>query len=403
MKTISLTLELHEPVHLKRYRFFDIGADHNYLDIGRNRYAACQKALESCVPVNELLEWLSERYSGRLRIGLYVSGTAMEQFRSYAPEVVKGLKRAASGYAEMVGGTYSYSLSSLAGEDAFGYESYRHSEMLYKEFGQVPETFCNTRLLYSDGIGRMVARQGYKSMMIEGAEQLLGWKSPNYAYANASNPRLRLAARNARLCRDIVEVFSSGMEPDAAADKIVMRIGREQGEVINIMLRYEDICGGESDRKRLKILESLLVRTLESGVCEYATPRECLTKLQPIGLLHAPDTCMRSGEEVDLWGLLGSELQQEAFSQLYAQTPKILALADKDYTHVWEFMQCCEHFERMSANGSGRTESSACEAFINYMNILNDYSLELDKHISAKGTDFEHIESESFEYEYENS
>ena len=405
MKTISLTFELHEPVHLKRYRFFDIGADHNYLDIGRNRYQTRQMALASYIPVNEMLEKLLRRYAGNLRIGLYVSGTAMEQFRSYAPEVVKGLKRiAASGYAELIGGTYSYSLSSLAGEDAFGYETYRHSEMLYKEFGQAPETFFNTRLLYSDEIGRMVAQQGYKSMMIDGSEYLLGWKSPNYIYANALQPKLRLSARNSSLSRDITEFFSADISPVTAADEIAMRIDREEGEVINIMLRYRDICGSvDAVVNSLKILELLTERTIGNHDCEYAKPQECRTKLQPVGILHAHDTCMRTGDDLDLYGLLGNELQQEAFSQIYSHSPAVFALGEKNYTHVWEFMQGCEHFEQMSAGGTGRSESDACEAFINYMNILNDYALELDERLAVKGTNFEHVEVESFEYEYENS
>ena len=32
MKTICLYFEIHHNVHLKRYRFFDIGRDHYYYD-----------------------------------------------------------------------------------------------------------------------------------------------------------------------------------------------------------------------------------------------------------------------------------------------------------------------------------------------------------------------------------
>lgn len=32
MRTICLYFEIHQIIHLKRYRFFDIGADHYYYD-----------------------------------------------------------------------------------------------------------------------------------------------------------------------------------------------------------------------------------------------------------------------------------------------------------------------------------------------------------------------------------
>ena len=32
MKTICLYFEIHQIIHLKRYRFFDIGTDHYYYD-----------------------------------------------------------------------------------------------------------------------------------------------------------------------------------------------------------------------------------------------------------------------------------------------------------------------------------------------------------------------------------
>lgn len=196
-------------MRLKTYRFFNMGIDHNYLDDARNRTLMQRAAAECYLPMNDLLLELIKSTGGRLRVSFYISGTALEQMRSYAPDVLRGFRKlAATGCAEFVGGTYSYSLAALAGREEFTAEVQRHAEMIREEFGQTPDAFFNTAMLYSDSIGETVASLGYKTMLAEGAKHLLGWKSPNYVYAGATNQKLRLLLRNYRLSDDLAFRFS---------------------------------------------------------------------------------------------------------------------------------------------------------------------------------------------------
>ena len=384
MKTITLTFGMHAPIYLKRYRFFDIGATHDYLDIACNRTETRRIAAEIYIPLTTMLERMLKRHEGRLRIAIYVSGIAMEQFRSYAPDVVKGLKRIANtGFAEFTGGTYSYSLSSLAGVEAFGHEVSRHAEMVRREFGQQPETFCNTALLYSDEIGYMASSLGYKTMFAGGSSNLLGWRSPGYIYANAANQRLKILPRNEQIS---VELHTA-------------EIDSTEGEIINIVTDFHyGFVHGMTPAEWVYACESFIEQTLRTGTYNYALPRECARKHQPVGLLHADTPC--AGED-GLTEWLGNELQQEAFAQLYARSGRVLSLSDRNYTHVWEFMQSLEHFERMSTRHPD--SSSAYDTFINYMNILSDFARELEHSTAAKGMKFEHTHPKAVEYEYEFS
>lgn len=109
----------------------------------------------------------------------------MEQFRLYAPEVIDSFKElAATGSVEFMAETYSHSLVSLVDEAEFKKQVKLHADLMKELFGQKPVTFRNTELIYSDEIGDMVARMGYKTMLTEGAKHVLGWKSPNYVYTN---------------------------------------------------------------------------------------------------------------------------------------------------------------------------------------------------------------------------
>ena len=386
-------------MRLKTYRFFNMGIDHNYLDDARNRTLMQRAAAECYLPMNDLLLELIKSTGGRLRVSFYISGTALEQMRSYAPDVLRGFRKlAATGCAEFVGGTYSYSLAALAGREEFTAEVQRHAEMIREEFGQTPDAFFNTAMLYSDSIGETVASLGYKTMLAEGAKHVLGWKSPNYVYANAIDQKLRLLLRNYKLSDDIAFRFSDKNwdQWPLTADKYVSWLASEDtpGEVINLFMDYETF--GEHQTADTGIFEFMraLPKAIlaQKGQLEFATVSEAAKKYQPVSVLHCPHVMSWADEERDVTAWLGNELQNEAFSKLYAQKEKVSALKNPDFDYVWSFMQTSDHFYYMATKwlSDGDVHSyfnpydSAYDAFINYMNVLSDFIIELDKAVAAK-------------------
>ena len=210
MKTVCLYFQVHQPWRLKKYRFFNMGKDHNYLDDLLNR-SIMQKVARQCyLPMNALLLKLIRENKGKFRCSFSITGIAIEQFRAYAPEVLESFKElAATGCVEFLAETYSHSLASLASKEDFTEQVKLHTALIKKEFGVKPTAFRNTELIYSDDIGAAVAEMGFRTMLAEGAKHVLGWKSPNYVYANAVNQKLRLLLRNYKLSDDIAFRFSN--------------------------------------------------------------------------------------------------------------------------------------------------------------------------------------------------
>ncbi len=186
MKTICLYFQVHQPMRLRKYRFFDMGKSHNYLDDAANR-SIMQKVARRCyLPMNALMLKLIEENRGGFKVTYSISGPAIEQFKAYAPEVLESFKKlAATGHVEFLAETYSHSLASLTDMDEFRSEVKRHVALMQAEFGQKPKSFRNTELIYSDAIGAEVAAMGFRAMLAEGAKHVMGWKSPNYVYAGA--------------------------------------------------------------------------------------------------------------------------------------------------------------------------------------------------------------------------
>ncbi len=398
MKTVCLYFQVHQPWRLKKYRFFNMGKDHNYLDDLANR-SILQKVARQCyLPMNALLLKLIEEHKGQFRCSFSITGIAIEQFKAYAPEVLESFKALAkTGCVEFLAETYSHSLASLASKEDFADQVKLHAQMIKKEFGVKPTAFRNTELIYSDEIGAMVSELGYKTMLAEGARHILGWKSPNYIYANAIDQKMRLLLRNYKLSDDIAFRFSNQGwdEYPLTADKYVSWLTSEEtpGEVVNLFMDYETF--GEHQGVETGIfdfMKALPAIALASGQLEFATVSEAAKKYQPVSVLHCPHTMSWADEERDVTAWLGNELQNEAFSKLYALKEKIAKLKSEDFNYVWNFMQTSDHFYYMATKwlSDGDVHSyfnpydSAYDAFINYMNVLSDFEIEVDKALEAK-------------------
>ncbi len=398
MKTISLYFQVHQPWRLKSYRFFNIGVDHNYLDDLLNRSIMQQIAADCYLPMNTLLLELIKSSKGAFRCSFSITGVAIEQFKLYAPDVLSSFKALAkTGCVEFLAETYSHSLASLANKDEFVEEVKRHAALIKKELGVTPTAFRNTELIYSDGVAEMVAEMGYKTMLAEGARHVMGWKSPNYVYASALNQKMRLLLRNYKFADDIAFRFSNQGwdEYPLTAGKYadwLANSSESEGDVINLFMDYETFGEHQkADTGIFDFMKALPAEVLSRGM-SFSTVSEASQISQPVAVLHSPHVMSWADEERDVTAWLGNELQNEAFAKLYALRDSVVKLKDPDFDYVWKFMQTSDHFYYMATKwlSDGDVHSyfnpydSAYEAFINYMNVLSDFEIELGAALERK-------------------
>ena len=395
MKTVNLYFQVHQPWRLKVYRFFNIGKDHNYLDDFTNR-AIMQKVARQCyLPMNALLLKLIKENKGAFKCSFSITGSAVEQFRAYCPEVLDSFRALAeTGCVEFLAETYSHSLASLSSKEDFVEQVKLHSKMIKEEFGKKPVAFRNTELIYSDQIGEMVSELGFKTILAEGAKHILGWKSPNFIYTNAIDNRLKVLMRNYKLSDDIGFRFSNqGWDQfPLTAEKYATWVAEDAGELVNIFMDYETF--GEHQKADTGIFDFMkaLPKAILAHDLKFATVSEAAKASQPVGVLHCPHAMSWADEERDVTAWLGNELQNEAFAKLYGLKDKVKALKNADFEYVWNFMQTSDHFYYMATKwlSDGDVHSyfnpygSSYEAFINYMNVLADFEIEVEKALAAK-------------------
>ncbi len=390
-QTLCLYFQVHQPYRLRRYRFFDIGKDHNYYDEFSNR-SIMRKVAERCyLPANKLMLELIKQYGKSFKIAYSISGVALEQFEQYAPDVLESFKALAkTGCVEFLGETYAHSIAVLKNPAEFEQQVKVHSDLIQKYFGQKPTTFRNTELIYSDDIGAKVAELGFTTMLTEGAKHVLGWKSPNYIYANAQNPRLKILLRNFRLSDDIAFRFSDRgwSEYPLTTDKYTAWLNAvdRKEEVVNLFMDYETF--GEHQWAASGIFEFLRYlpgKILAHTNFEFLTPSETAKKHQPMAPIKVNHPISWADEERDLTAWLGNELQNEAFNKVYAISDAVMNSGDASLVRDWRMLQNSDHFYYMSTKWFSDGDvhkyfnpyDTPYDAFINFMNVYSDFSLRL--------------------------
>ncbi|MDH6307562.1 alpha-amylase [Dysgonomonas sp. PFB1-18] len=380
MKNICFYFQIHQPHRLKRYRFFNIGGDHYYYDDFANEDFIQQVAEVSFVPANRVILDMIKEYKGKFKAAFSISGVALDQLEIYAPEVIDGFRELAdTGCVEFLAETQGHSLASLIDPEGFKKQVKDHSDKIESLFGQKPKVFRNTELIFSDEIAELVHEMGFIGMLTPGAKRTLGWKSPNYVYQSAAQPKLKLLMRNPKFSDDIATRFSNynWSEYPLTADKFINWIAAtpKEEQAINLFMNYEAL--GNFQKRSSGIFDFLkaLPRFAAEKNIGFATPSEVLNTLKPVGSISSMHPISWVGEERDVSPWLGNTLQQEAFHKLYEIAERVNLSQSRRLIQDWIYLQSSDHFYYMGTKNDLPFSPfpSPYEAFNTYMNVLSDF------------------------------
>ena len=383
MKTICLYFEIHQIIHLKRYRFFDIGTDHYYYDDYENERSITDIAERSYMPaLNTLLEMIkaNDKY---FKVAFSLSGVGIEQLEMHAPQVLEKLQQLnETGCVEFLAEPYSHGLASLINEESFAREVKKQCEKITEYFGQKPKVLRNSSLIYSDDIGLQVSQMGFKGMLTEGAKHVLGWKSPHYVYNCALAPNLKLLLRDVTLSDDISLRFNNSDWDGYPlfADNYINKIAAfpEEEQVFNIFMELSALGIAQPLSSNILDFINALPACAKTKGITFSTPTEICMKMKSVSALDVPDTLSWVDEERDVSCWLGNPMQREAFNKLYSVADRVRIANDPRINVVWDYLQASNNFRFMTTKPSNigldrGIYSSPFDAFTNYMNILGDF------------------------------
>lgn len=401
MKKICLCFQIHQPYRLRRYRFFDIGNEHHYSDDIQNAEIFSRIAETSYLPANRmLLEMLREH--PELRISYCISGLAIEQMEGYGQQLIESFRElVATGRVELLAETYAHSLTSLYDPVEFRSQVRMQQRKLRELFGMQPSrVLCNTELIYTDEISAEARALGFEAVLTEGAKHVLGWKSPNYIYSSSTEPSIKLLLRNPSLSELISRDFSRYDAPEypITADKLAGRVRwLPEGEDFTILYMNYEVLGSmhRAESGIFDFFRALPSIAKQEGV-GFATPSELLDLHKSVGELSVPYPISSSGEEKSTNEWTGNILQQGAMEKLREWGERVRTVQDQTILQDWLYLQSSDHFYYMNTvnwgGGGFSPYSSPYDAFNNYMNVLSDFDVRVEKE-APRSIDVEELNS----------
>ncbi len=382
MPDICLYAQVHQPYRLRRYRVFDIGSGTTYFDNAANRSILRRVADKCYLPTNRLLTEAIRQSGGGFRIALSLSGVLLDQLEADAPDALASFQElVATGGVELLSETFYHSLAALRDRDEFHQQVELHRNAIQRHFGQRPTVFRNTELIYDDAIAPVVQELGFNGILVEGADHVLGWRSPNYVYQSASAPGLRLLPRHYQISDDLGFRFSN-RDWDGwplTADKWADWIAASAESSVHVFLDYETF--GEHQWAETGIFDFL--RRLPDALAERQVAcvhPSTLAAREPAGTLSFPVPTSWADIERDTSAWLGNKMQQAAHERLYRLGPRLRALGDPCRLEAWRrlttsdhcYYMCTKWFADGDVHKYFNPHESPYDAFVAFMNALTD-------------------------------
>ena len=386
MTSICFYFQVHQPFRVRDYSFFDIGNSHFYEDDKKNEEILNKVADKCYLKANKKMMELIHRQDGKFKISYSISGTAIEQFEKYRPDVLQSfIDLSNTGCVEFLSETYSHSLSFIYSKPEFKRQVEKHSKIIKKYFNQTPKVFRNTELIYNNELASFIEGMGYKGIVCEGVDRLLNGRTPNFIYQPTGAPTIKLLLKNYLLSDDIAFRFSDTgwKEFPLTADKFKHWVHAiaGNGETINLFMDYETF--GEHQWESTGIfnfLDLLPAEILKHPDFDFKTPSEVIASYPARDTYDAHDFISWADTERDLSAWSSNSMQQESLKRIYSIEKDVLVCGDPDLLNVWEKLQTSDHFYYMCTKfwNDGDVHKyfspfdSPYDAYMYFMNIFSD-------------------------------
>jgi len=389
MKNICLFFQIHHPFSFQTFRFFDIGESKSYYDEWRIEREIQDAATNYYLPTNNYFLKLIHQYKGNVKLSFNISGSALDQFLIYAPQLITSFMQLAdTGQVEFTGSTDSHSIASLSDKKNEFIQSIKLSqERTEYYFGQKPKLFVNSDLLFNNRIARIAAEAGYPAILTNGTKKILQWRSPNYLYCTEDQKHIKVLFRNESISNELSSILINPDQSEARKQyeklSAILNTINPNEPIINIYLNYKSL-GGINRLEKQQLFQTFVSKIIKNKTYNFSLPSQMIEQYGPVSEIGTEEPICWV-EYFNSSYYPGNELQKDAISQLYKLSKKAKNTNENNLKIDWKNLQSSDHFHLMDENHPDHSSTSSAQstykskydAFINYMNILEDFRLRL--------------------------
>ncbi len=390
MPSICLYFQVHQPIRIREYTFFDIGERHDYFHDALNR-DLLDKVSDKCyLKANQILLETLEKMGGRFKVAFSFSGIFLEQIERHRPDVLASFQQLVNtGHVEILAETYYHSLAFLFSKKEFDRQVKLHEEKIKKLFGQKPAVFRNTELIYNNELAQHLEKLGYKGVLAEGTERILKENSPNFVQAAVGSDKIRVLTKNYGLSDDLAFRFSdkNWSEYPLSPARYANRVHKytDEADVLNLFMDYETFGEHQWEENGIfDVLRYFPEKALRHLDFDFKTPSEVIKAYAPKAVYDSPEFSSWADTERDISAWLGNSMQWDAAKKVYEWEKPVVSSKNKALVDVWGKLQCSDHYYYMSTKGwnDGAVHGyfspfrSPHDAYLHFMNILSDLEMQ---------------------------
>jgi len=397
---MCLYFHVHQPYRVKKFNFFDIGKDKDYFkteDIKQCNKTIFKKVASKCyLPANKVFLDILKKHKD-FKMAFSITGVFLEQAEQFDKKVLTSFKKLIdTGRVEILAETYHHSLAFLYSKDEFLSQVKLHDDKIYKLFGVKPKVFRNTELIYNNDLAQFVKNMGYKGILSEGVDRILGWRSPNFLY-KAKGSNLPLLLKNYKLSDDIAWRFGEKGWKDhpLSSSKFIKWVNEHEGngEVVNLFMDYETFGEHQwEDTGIFEFLKHIPEEFLKDKNNSFVTPSEAIDNLNIHDTLDIKEYITWADENRDLTAWLGNSMQTQASDRIYKLEESIKQINSPATVKDWRrlttsdhvYYMCTKWFNDGDVHKYFSPYESPYEAFISFMNAVSDLEMRVEKKMLVK-------------------
>jgi alpha-amylase len=321
-----------------------------------------------------------------------LSGVFLEQAEEYYPEVLESFQQLVdTGKVEILSETYHHSLAFFYSRMEFEKQVDKHKRLVKKLFGQTPKVFRNTELAYNNELAMWAESKGYKAILAEGWDYVLGWRSPNFVYRPYGTSKIKLLLKNYKLSDDVAFRFSekSWSQWPLTAEKFAGWVNsiNGNGQVVNLFMDYETL--GEHQWEADGIFDFLRAfpgEILKHPDNDFLTISDAADRYPAMDVVDCHHVMTWADTERDLSAWTGNRIQMSAIEKIYGMEERVKSTKSRKIIEDWRKLQTSDHFYYMCTKWFSDGDvhkyfnpyDSPYDAFISYMNALRDLELRVD-------------------------
>jgi alpha-amylase len=267
-------------------------------------------------------------------------------------------------------------------------------------FNYTPVTFRNTELIYSDKISDLLGSlKHFKIILTEGADKILGWKSPLYAYSTYNQKQLlllkyyplsddiafRFSDKNWSGYPLMVETFAQWIE------KLPLIEHDNRNLYLNLFMDYETFGEHQwADTGIFDFFAHFPGRMLKNDFVRFMQPNEAAENInyEP-SCLSVQEPISWADTERDLSAWLSNSLQWNAATVLHDILRRakedgradLLDVARKLSTSDLYYYMCTKYFRDGDVHKYFSPYSRPEDAYIYFLNVLADLEKRMEEEV----------------------